>query len=104
MRHTLLGYAIHHAMAIFWALPFEAVLARARPAAARRYRLAAALATAGIACFVDYRLTPRRLRPGFEKQLGRGSLALVYLAFGIGLGLGAGFREVPARSPASRIA
>ena len=44
-----------------------------RPAAA----LAGAAAAAALACFVDFRLTPRRLTPGFEQRLSTGSLALV---------------------------
>mgnify|MGYP006154148737 CR=1 FL=1 len=35
--------------------------------------------------FVDYKLTPRRLQPGFEAQLSKKSLFLVYAAFAVGL-------------------
>ena len=84
VRHTVVGYAIHHLASIFWAMGFE----WARPRQ-RRTIIPAALATAATACFVDYRLTPRRLEPGFEKRLSRRSLALVYAAFGAGLALAA---------------
>src|SRR5437868_1262070 len=47
LRHTVVGYAIHHLSAIFWAALFE----RARP---RRHVLPAAIATSSVACFVDY--------------------------------------------------
>jgi hypothetical protein len=42
-----------------------------------------------IASFVDYQLTPPRLRPGFETHLSRGELVGVFAAFGVGLALGA---------------
>jgi hypothetical protein len=51
--------------------------------------LAASAKAAAVACFVDYKMTPPRLRPGFEQRVSRGSLALVYAAFGLGLAAGA---------------
>jgi hypothetical protein len=47
--------------------------------------LLAGLATAAIACAVDFQVARGRLQPGFDKQLSRKSLALVYVAFGVGL-------------------
>lgn len=89
MRYTLTGYLIHHASATFWAVLFERFcgdrLDRKEPAAT----LAAATATSAFACFADYQLTPRRLRPGYEKRLSKPSLAVVYGAFGLGLAAGA---------------
>lgn len=84
-RHTLAGYAIHHGASVFWATLYERYLADPggrRPAT--RVLGDAALAAA-LACAVDYTLTPRRLRPGYEKRLSRGALAAVYAAFGAGL-------------------
>jgi len=89
LRYTLLGYGIHHASSVFWGVLFERgfgrLLARRQPAAAA----AAGVAMAAAACFVDYKMTPQRLHPGYEKRLSGGSLALVYAAFGAGLALGA---------------
>lgn len=89
LRYTLPGYLIHHASATFWAVLFErlcgSLLARRDPAKT----LAAATAASAVACFTDYQLTPKRLRPGFEERLSRPSLALVYGAFGLGLAAGA---------------
>jgi hypothetical protein len=88
-KYTLVGYAIHHASSLMWASVFEQaagkVLARRSPGAT----LAVSAATSAVACFVDYQMTPKRLRPGFEQHLSRSSLALVYTAFGLGLAAGA---------------
>jgi hypothetical protein len=89
MRHTVPGYLIHHGSATFWSVLFERVcgplLDRRQPATT----LGVATAASAVACFVDYRLTPRRLQPGFEQHLSRPALAVVYGAFGVGLALGA---------------
>jgi hypothetical protein len=84
-RHTATGYAIHHAASLGWATLHEkhvARLAEGRPPLAR---FAAAALTAAFACWVDYRIARGRLQPGFEKQLSRSSLLLVYSAFALGL-------------------
>lgn len=83
LRHTLLGYGIHHLASIFWAALYEkyaAPAARSTPEV-----LAAAAAVSAIACFVDYRMTPQRLTPGFERRLSREALLVVYAAVGVGL-------------------
>ncbi|SOZ27896.1 conserved hypothetical protein [Cupriavidus taiwanensis] len=101
VRHTVLGYVIHHAMSVFWAAFYEGAMAvgsphpaacpsartHARPSAPAR--VLGGLAIAGIACFVDLKCTPHRLTPGFERRLSPGMLALVYVAFGLALPLGA---------------
>jgi hypothetical protein len=87
LRYTAVGYGIHHLSSVGWATLHEkhvARLVRGKPFAAR---LAAAGLTALVANIVDFQLTPRRLRPGFEKQLSRKSLFAVYAAFALGLAL-----------------
>jgi hypothetical protein len=88
-RYTLPGYLIHHGSAMFWSVIFERLcgelLDRKKPA----LTLGVGTASAAVACFVDYQLTPQRLKPGYEKHLSRPSLAVVYGAFGVGLALGA---------------
>lgn len=85
LAHTVVGYAIHHASSLLWACVYEA----ARPR--RGERLAGvcvrACAVAALAAFVDYRLTPKRLTPGFEAHLSRPGMTLVYAAFAAGLAL-----------------
>ena len=88
LRYTLTGYLIHHLASVFWALTFERLRSR-------RSIGAPAAATAAIACFVDYQLTPRRLTPGFERRLSRKSLGVVYVAFAIGLAAGAAIGAKP---------
>jgi hypothetical protein len=89
LRYTVPGYLIHHASATFWSILFErflgGVLDRKNPAGT----LAAAAATSAFAAFTDYKLTPKRLHPGYEKRLSRQSLAVVYGGFALGLALGA---------------
>lgn len=102
-RHTALGYGIHHVCSVFWAVLYERYRPSAHnPTPARVLR--DATATAAIACFVDYQLTPPRLRPGFEQRLSRPALALVYGAFALGLAaaaLLAARRERPVARPAT---
>lgn len=84
LRHTVIGYAIHHAAAVFWGMVYERFLAAEPPSTLLR-TAAGATTTAALACFVDYRLTPRRLQPGFERHLSRPALACVYAALAAGL-------------------
>ncbi len=83
LRHTLVGYVIHHAMSVFWGVVYAAVRLRSAPTQAAVVRDAALVSAA--ACLVDYTVTPKRLRPGFETRLSRPALAGVYAAFAVGL-------------------
>jgi hypothetical protein len=84
LRHTLTGYAVHHLCSCSWAVLHERWRGRdERPQAV----IAKAAATAALASFVDYQLTPKRLRPGFETQLSKPSLLAVYAAFAVGLAI-----------------
>jgi hypothetical protein len=85
LRHTLVGYVVHHAMASGWALVHE----KCWGARSRGFlgELGIGATTAAAACFVDYRLTPQRLQPGFDAQLSKRSLLLVYASFAVGLAL-----------------
>ncbi|HRO58001.1 MAG TPA: hypothetical protein PK177_02375 [Burkholderiaceae bacterium] len=85
LKHTVSGYAIHHAMSIFWALLYERH--RRRPDRLHGCLRDAAL-TALLAAFVDFRMMPSRFTPGFEKRLSRKALLAVYAAYSAGLGVG----------------
>lgn len=86
VRHTAIGYLIHHVMASGWAVLHERACGPA-PSRSASSELAKGAVTAALACAVDYQATPKRLQPGFERQLSRKSLAVVYAAFAVGLAL-----------------
>lgn len=88
LRHTLVGYGVHHAASVFWGT-LHAWAWGCRPQAKRAMPAAAgAAATAAVACFVDYHLTPERLTPGFEHRLSSKALLAVYACFALGLAIG----------------
>ncbi|MFO1396551.1 MAG: hypothetical protein U1F48_05765 [Burkholderiales bacterium] len=89
-RHTVVGYAIHHAMSILWAVLFERY--RPRREAAMAATATAAAATAAVAAAVDFRIVPKRLSPGFEARLSRPALLAVYAGFAVGLASAACWR------------
>jgi hypothetical protein len=83
VRHTVPGYLIHHASSVFWAAFFEHLLLD-RPHFAPR-TAAVAATVAAVAAGVDLKLTPKRLTPGFERQLRPRALTVMYGAFGLAL-------------------
>lgn len=83
LRYTATGYAIHHASATLWAVVYEKL--SEKPEQSLPDRIAGGLGVAAMACFTDYKLTPYRLQPGYEKHLSRPALALVYGSFGLAL-------------------
>lgn len=88
VSHTGIGYATHHAATLFWAALFEAWRVR-RPARSLPAIAGGAAATAVVAAAVDYLATPKRFTPGWEYVLSKRSMALVYVALGAGLAIGA---------------
>ena len=88
LRHTVLGYAIHHGSATFWAVLYAWLHANRRPARSVPAALGGAGVAAATACAVDYLATPRRLTPGFEHHLSKSAMAAVYASFAVGLALG----------------
>jgi hypothetical protein len=89
LKHTAVGYAIHHATSIFWALLYEAALGRrARERSTSALGVVAQAAATTVAAYVvDYKLTPRRLQPGFEQHVSPRAMVATYAAFGAGLAL-----------------
>ncbi|WBK01381.1 hypothetical protein [Methylocystis parvus] len=87
-RHTLVGFATHHASAIFWAAPFEAWLAMNPPRSLSNL-LRDAFVMSGVAALVDYGATPHRLTPGWELVLSKKSMVASYVALAFGLAAGA---------------
>lgn len=87
-KYTLVGYVTHHVASIFWAVFYERWFGKAKDRGDVATALVGGAGVSALACFVDYRLTPRRLQPGYEMRLSRPSLAVVYVSFGIGLAAG----------------
>jgi hypothetical protein len=85
ISHTLLGYAIHHGASTLWAVVYEKWFGEDAERKALAPAVMGGFAIAALACFVDYQLTPRRLRPGYEHHLSKRSLFLVYASLGIAL-------------------
>jgi hypothetical protein len=82
VKHTVTGYAIHHAMSVLWAVLFE----RIRPRNEAPGGVAAAAgATAAIAYIVDYKIVPARVSPGFDVALSRRCLFATYAGFALAL-------------------
>jgi hypothetical protein len=93
LRHTATGYAIHHATSIFWAVLHETIFGGSRRRKPPLQHCAEAIASASTAYVVDYYLTPRRFRPGFEKHVSPGGMVAVYAAFAAGLAIAAIARD-----------
>lgn len=83
-RHTLVGYAIHHAASTLWAVVYEKWFGDLAQKKTMIPAAGGAAIVSGLACFVDYQMTPKRLRPGYEMRLSRPTLFWVYLAVGAG--------------------
>lgn len=86
ISHTIPGYAIHHVSATLWAGVYENWFPPETDKASHQI-VTDALKVAALACFVDYKLTPHRLQPGYEAHLSTKSLAIVYGTFAFGLAL-----------------
>lgn len=95
LRYTIVGYLIHHAASLFWALWYERLLQRLPLTKNTAAELAPALAIAAAAYIVDFHLTPQRLTPGFEHRLSKRSLLTVYGTFALGLAATALLRRYP---------
>ena len=88
LRYTATGYLIHHASSTFWSLVFEKAVGRHLDRSSPIGILTASAATSAFAAFADYKLTPKRLQPGYEKHLSQKSLAGVYACMALGLAIG----------------
>ena len=93
LRHTAAGYVIHHSTSIFWAVLHESIFGGSRRRKPALQHCAEAVVSAGTAYVVDYHLTPRRFRPGFEKHVSPKGMVAVYAAFAAGLAITAIARD-----------
>lgn len=86
VKHTLPGLLINVGAGIFWAFARE-LLADRLPRRDRATAVATGFGIAGLAYVVDYHLISRRLTPGWELRLSRGSVALGFAALGMSLAM-----------------
>jgi hypothetical protein len=89
LRHTGVGFLVHHASSCFWAYIQQRLLRRGGKPKRAPEHLIAATTVATVAYIVDYHVAPRRLQPGFENHVPPAGLIAAYVAFGLGLALGA---------------
>lgn len=86
VRYTLVGLGVHHASSIFWGVVHARVFGSGLKSA--HVELRNALLTGALAAWVDLRVVPHRLTPGFQRRLSPPGLLLVYLSFALGLAAG----------------
>ncbi len=84
LRYTVVGYLIHHAASVFWAILYEKLRRQMTRADATPAVMPAAVITTA-AYIVDFHFIPKRLTPGFEHRLSKRALLTVYGSFAIGL-------------------
>jgi len=85
-RNTFVGFAIHTAASVWWALFYEAL--------PRRYRdPVRAAAVSALAYLVDYHVVHRRFRPGFEAHLSPPARFGIYAALAAGFSFGGGLER-----------
>lgn len=90
---TVPALLIHHASAHWWAAVHEhPALSRRMPSPALR-----AGTVMAVAALLDYGLLPRRLSPGYEGQLSRRGIGLVFAALAGGLAVGSWIQQAPRR-------
>lgn len=87
-RHTFSGLLIHHGSSLFWALLYSRLLQQQQHRRDPAWPVLTAVGVTALAAWVDLRLVPKRLTPGFEHRLSNTSLVWVYGAFAAGLALG----------------
>jgi hypothetical protein len=88
LRHTAVGYFTHHGASVFWAMLYAAATKDLVAAQTPKGIATGALATSALACFVDYRLTPKRFTPGFEHEISKPAMAGVYACMALGMAVG----------------
>lgn len=88
LRHTLTGIVTHQLSTVFWATLYRALRGR-RAVRSVPEALLGGIATSMAAAAIDYSLVPKRLSPGFEHRLSRGSMVGVFAAIAGGISVGA---------------
>ena len=88
LLYTVTGYLVHHCASMFWGVLSAKAWGSSKQPRKPLEAAAGSVVTAGVACFVDYQLTPKRLSPGFEHRLKQPEMVNVYACFALGLAVG----------------
>lgn len=86
-RYSALGAGIHHVSSFWWAWVYARLLPEWQPGRGTATSLAVGVTV--LAWWVDTRLVPRRMAPGFDRLAAPWALGCVYGAFALGLVWGA---------------
>ena len=87
LDHTAAGFGLNHGASVFWAGLYEKLFGEAAERGDVVQAVAGGFVVAGIAYVTDYHLVPKRLTPGYELRLSGRSLAAIYGALALSLGL-----------------
>jgi len=101
-RYTGVGYLTHHVSSVLWATLYEKLFGGRHARDGALSTLAGAAAITALAYVVDYRFTPKRLMPGYERRVSHRSLLAVYVAFAAGLALGGALLATRTRATGTR--
>jgi hypothetical protein len=88
LKHTLAGIVTHQLSTVFWATLYALVRGERRAVHRVPEALIGGIATSAAAAAIDYTLVPKRLTPGFEHRLSRGSMVGVFAAIAGGIVIG----------------
>jgi hypothetical protein len=92
-QFTLTGMLLNSAAVSSWAILQELVFGRSRERKSLGQALVEGAIVSGVAFATDYYVVPRRFTPGFEKQLSNKSLATIYGALAVSLGMASWWRH-----------
>ncbi len=88
VKHTAVGEVLHAGANLAWAVAQELLFGKWMRAGGPGRTLVAGGLTSALAYVTDYFVVPKRLTPGFEMRLSKGSLGLTYLVLALSLAAG----------------
>jgi hypothetical protein len=92
-KYTVPGVILNAAAVTSWAILQELMFDRRQVRKPLARAMAEGAAISGLAYVTDYYLVPSRFTPGFEKRLTNKSLAGIYSALAVSLGIASWFRS-----------
>ncbi|HEX4415938.1 MAG TPA: hypothetical protein VH107_20065 [Lacipirellulaceae bacterium] len=92
-RYTVPGLLLNGAAVTSWAILQEVLFDHRQVKKSLSRSIAEGAMISGLAYVTDYHVVPPRLTPGFEKRLSNKSLATIYAALALSLGVAAWWRK-----------